>query len=34
MTVAELVERMSNHEFLEWSIFYGRRAQEAQLARG
>jgi hypothetical protein len=34
MTVAELVTRMSNQEFLEWTIFYGRRAQEAQLARG
>ena len=34
MTVAELTHRMSNRELLEWQIFYGRRAQEAQLARG
>ena len=34
MTVAELTERMSNREFLQWMIFYGRRAQEQQLARG
>ena len=34
MTVAELTHRMSNREFLEWQIFYGRRAQEAELARG
>lgn len=34
MTAAELMQRMTNREFLEWQIFYGRRAQEAQLARG
>jgi len=34
MTVADLLTRMSNKEFVEWMIYYGRRAQEAQLARG
>lgn len=34
MTVADLSVRMSNREFLEWQIYYGRRGQEAQLARG
>jgi hypothetical protein len=32
MTVAEMEERMSNAEFVRWSIFYGRRAQQQQLA--
>ena len=31
MTVRELRERMSNDELLRWSIFYGRRAQDAEL---
>lgn len=34
MTVAELESRMTNGEFVEWTIYYGRRGQEAQLARG
>lgn len=32
MTVAEMEERMSNAEFVRWSIYYGRRAQERELA--
>lgn len=32
MTVRELRERMSNHELLMWSVYYGRRNQEAELA--
>lgn len=32
MTVADLLTRMSNKEFVEWAIYYGRRMQEAQLA--
>ena len=32
MTVADLLTRMSNKEFVEWTIYYGRRMQEAQLA--
>lgn len=31
MTVGELRERMSNDELTRWSVFYGRRAQEAEL---
>lgn len=34
MTVAEMSARMTYREYLEWTIFYGRRGQEAQLARG
>lgn len=34
MTAGELSERMSNREFLQWTIYYGRRRQEAELARG
>lgn len=34
MTVAELRTRMSNEEFVGWTVFYGRRAQEIELARG
>lgn len=34
MTVADLTTRMSNAEYLSWMIYYGRRSQEAQLARG
>jgi hypothetical protein len=33
MTVGDLSTRISNQEFLEWQIYYGRRGQEAQLAR-
>ena len=32
MTVGELLARMSNWEFVQWMTYYGRRAQEAQLA--
>ena len=32
MTVARLRQEMSNDELLRWSIFYGRRAQDAELA--
>lgn len=31
-TVAE-VRQMSAHEFIGWSVYYGRRAQERQLAQ-
>lgn len=31
MTVGELRERMSNEEFVRWSIYYGRKAQAAEL---
>ena len=34
MTVAEMTRRMSNAEFVEWMIYFGRRRQEAELARG
>jgi len=33
MTVDELSGRMSNAEFVSWMIYYGRRGQEAELAR-
>jgi hypothetical protein len=32
MTVGDLLSRMSNQEFIAWTIYYGRRKQEAQLA--
>lgn len=32
MTVAELTMRMSNQEYVEWMIYFGRRGQEAELA--
>lgn len=31
MTVAELEEQMSNMEFIEWAMFYGRRLQDQQI---
>jgi len=31
MTVADLEERMSNAEFLRWSIFHALRAQQAEV---
>jgi guanylate kinase len=34
MTVAELEERISNREFIEWAIFYGRRLQDQEIAMG
>ena len=33
MTVDEMLHRMSNREFLTWTIYYGRRKQEAHLAQ-
>lgn len=33
-TVKELREQMSLKEFLYWGIYYGRRAQERELAKG
>ena len=34
MTVDELSVRMTYREFLQWTVYHGRRGQEAQLARG
>jgi hypothetical protein len=31
-TVAELRESVSNEEFVEWSVYYGRKAQRQELA--
>lgn len=31
MTVEDMRDRMSNQEWLEWSIYYGRIAQREQL---
>lgn len=33
MTVAELAERMSHAEFVMWTRYHGRRAQQEELAR-
>jgi hypothetical protein len=33
MTVGDMLSRMSNQEFIAWTIYYGRRKQEAQLAQ-
>jgi hypothetical protein len=33
MTVAELRERMSNDEYMRWSVYYARRGQQAELER-
>ena len=32
MTVEEMRERMSNEEFVRWSVYYGRKAQREELA--
>lgn len=32
MTRGDLVARMSNREFVEWSIYFGRKQQFAELA--
>jgi hypothetical protein len=32
MTVAEMEDRMTNREFIHWSMFYALRQQEAELA--
>lgn len=34
MTVADLEQRMSNLEFIEWAMFYGRRVQDQEMATG
>lgn len=31
MTVAEMNERMSNAEFVEWRVYHARRAQRQEL---
>jgi hypothetical protein len=31
MTVAELRDRMGQEEFMRWSIYYGRIAQQREL---
>jgi hypothetical protein len=31
-TVAELEAEMSNQEFIEWGVYYGRKAQRQELA--
>lgn len=31
MTVADLQERMSNAEYLGWSVYYARKAQREEL---
>jgi hypothetical protein len=33
MIVGEMLTRMSNQEFIAWTIYYGRRKQETQLAQ-
>lgn len=33
-TVAELRAGMSNLEFVRWSVYYGRKAQLLELAKG
>jgi hypothetical protein len=32
MTVEEMRERMSNEEFVRWSVYFGRKAQREELA--
>jgi len=32
MTVARLRREMSNDEMMRWSVYFGRRTQEAELA--
>jgi hypothetical protein len=32
MTVAELMERMSNAEFVQWSMWHARKVQRRELA--
>lgn len=31
MTVAELRERMTAQEYVEWSVYFGRKAQREQM---
>lgn len=33
MTVGEMLDRMTNGEFMEWMVYYGRRKQEQELAQ-
>lgn len=33
MTVAQIRHEMSSREFMEWSVYLGRRAQKQQLAQ-
>jgi hypothetical protein len=30
MTVGELRQRMSQDEFIQWSVYYGRKSQDMQ----
>lgn len=32
MTVADLRERLSNDEYMRWTIYYARKAQRQELA--
>jgi hypothetical protein len=32
-TVADLTAKISQREYMQWSIWYGRRAQQRELAR-
>jgi hypothetical protein len=34
MTVAELLERISHRELVEWSAFFGLEAQHAEVENG
>lgn len=34
MTVAELDQRMSHREFVQWYVYIGRQQQRKELARG
>lgn len=31
MTVADLRSRMSNQEWVEWTVYYGRKAQRREM---
>lgn len=33
MTVGQLREQMSNDEFVQWGIYYARKAQQEELER-
>jgi hypothetical protein len=33
MTVAHMERTMPNHEFIKWNVWFGRRAQAAELER-
>lgn len=32
MTVAEMHQRMTNAEYVDWTIYYGRKAQRDEMA--